>query len=464
MYFSPNFGTVFHAQGTLSPLRETDDDREVPEDSWLRLADERKLVLFVGLWYRARMSILILQRNLQFLYEEQLARIEVRALGCERWDRDEDNPWRVGVQVNGAAHHVLQRAAYVGKLDDQPTVYEQLIRPNYQGGAFNRTRSVNQYLTHWIYPYRGKYHPQMVRALLNIVGAKPGSRIMDPYLGSGTTALEASLLEIDCVGVDISPLCALLTRVKTRSVEAVAEVRDRVYALLNIGTLDPSDASISSDGNAIVADFVEVARMTTLSDVSRRNRNGRTWFRKNLLAMLESVEAHARALSAFRINPGRVSVACGDARDLRAAGIEPETVDAVVTSPPYSIALDYVKNDEHALEALGVHSAALRHEMTGVRGSGPKEKLALYNEDMQRMFCQVARVLKPGARAAFVIGDATVDKSEYTTTQEMSDWAVAAGLEREREIPKIVFGLYNVMQDEKILVFRKPANGRAIDV
>ena len=212
---------------------------------------------------------------------------------------------------------------------------------------------MNQYLTHWIYPYRGKYHPQMVRALLNIVGAKPGSRILDPYLGSGTTALEASLLGIDCVGVDISPLCVLLTRVKTRSVEAVAEIRDRVHALLALDTLDPSDASIASDGNAIVADFVEIARMTTLSDVSRRNRDGRTWLRRNLLAMLESVEAHARALSTFEIDPGHVSVDLGDARDLGAAGIEQETVDAVVTSPPYSIALDYVKNDEHALEAMG---------------------------------------------------------------------------------------------------------------
>ena len=135
-------------------------------------------------------------------------------------------------------------------------------------------------------------------------------------------------------------------------------------------------------------------------------------------------------------------------------------MDGIVTSPPYSIALDYVKNDEHALEALGVSSAGLRCEMTGVRGRGPKEKLALYNEDMRRMFREVARVLKPGARAAFVIGDATVDRSEYTTTQEMGDWAVDAGLEREREIPKIVFGLYNVMQDEKILVFRKPVDSR----
>ncbi len=61
--------------------------------------------------------------------------------------------------------------------------------------------------------------------------------------------------------------------------------------------------------------------------------------------------------------------------------------------------------------------------MTGVRGRGPKEELALYNEDMQGMFREVARVIKPGARAAFVIGDATVDRSEYTTTRQMGDWA-----------------------------------------
>ena len=196
--------------------------------------------------------------------------------------------------------------------------------------------------------------------------------------------------------------------------------------------------------------------MVALSDVSRRKRDGHVSLRKNLLAMLESVEAHASALSRFRITPGRVSAVLGDARDLRAAGVKDASVDAVVTSPPYSIALDYVKNDDHALKALGVNSAALRGEMTGVRGRGPKDKLALYNEDMQRMFHEVARVLKPGAKAAFVIGDATVDRSEYTTTREMGDWAVDAGLEREREIPKIVFGLYNVMLDEKILVFRKP--------
>jgi hypothetical protein len=118
------------------------------------------------------MNRLVLQRNVQFLYEEQLARMEAAALGCEGWERDEDNPWKVGLRADGRAADLLNRSAYAGTLDGRETVYAGLIRPNYQGGEFNRTRSVNQYLTQWIYPYQGKFHPQMVRALLNIAGAR----------------------------------------------------------------------------------------------------------------------------------------------------------------------------------------------------------------------------------------------------------------------------------------------------
>ena len=402
------------------------------------------------------MSALTLQRNVQFIYEEQLARVELRSLGCDRLRRHRDNPWRITGHVNGTGRAILERSAYVGTLDGMATVYEQLIRPNYQGGEFNRTRSVNQYLTHWIYPYRGKFHPQMVRALLNILGVSRASVVLDPYMGSGTTALETTLLGAESVGVDVSPLCVLLTRVKTQSVFRLEKIRAQVEELLKQDPLSPYDSSIADVDDEIVRDFLTMARLVTFSDISRRNRDGPTAFRKNLQAMLASVKAHAGAIGRFEIRPGPVSISLGDARDLAASGIAEATIDAVVTSPPYSIALDYAKNDQHALEALGIDLTQLRSEMTGVRGRGPRQKLALYNEDMKKMFVEVARVMKPGARAAFVIGNATVDGREYTTTEQMAGWAVEAGLHRERELPKLVFGLYNVMSDEKILIFRKP--------
>lgn len=406
---------------------------------------------------RTGMIQITLQRNVQFLYEEQLARVELAALGCEGCERDADNPWLISAHVNGTAKDVIRRSAYVATLDGTPTIYRDLILPSYQGGAFNRTRSVNQYLTHWIYPYRGKFHPQMVRALLNILGVKRGSLVCEPFLGSGTTALEASLLGANFVGIDLSPLCVMLARVKTQSVSVVTKLRKRVRALLAAPGISLDDRSAFAADDPIVADFLQIARMVTLSDVARRSRDASTYIRKNLAAMLESVEAHAKALKQFGIEPGRVTVSVGDCRDLAASGIKAGSVDAIVTSPPYSIALDYVKNDEHALDALGVDTASLRGTMTGVRGRGPKQKLDLYNSDMQQMFQEVARVLRPGAQAAFVVGDATVDGFEVTTTATMARWAVLAGLQHERTLPKTVFGLYNVMNDEKILIFRRPA-------
>ncbi len=40
----------------------------------------------------------------------------------------------------------------------------------------------------------------MIRALLNIINIKEGDTVLDPFIGSGTTALEAQLLGINCVG------------------------------------------------------------------------------------------------------------------------------------------------------------------------------------------------------------------------------------------------------------------------
>jgi len=405
------------------------------------------------------MNTLVLPRNVQFLYEEHLARLEFEALGCCDLNRDGDHWNQMTAVVNGTADAMLDRSAYLGSLDGRPSTYKQLITPRYQGGQFNRTRSVNQYLTHWIYPYRGKFHPQMVRALMNILGVRRGSVVAEPYLGSGTAALEASMLGADFVGIDLSPLCVMLTRVKTQSVDALDKIRRRVTQIVASSDVALDDERLATDDDPAVADFLQIARMVTLSDVARRKREGSIYLRKNLSAMLESVEAHAAAIKTFGIKPGKVSVRVGDCRDLKTSGIKSNSVDAIVTSPPYSIALDYVKNDEHALDALGVDMGELRDSMTGVRGRGAEQKLQLYNADMQAMFREVAGILKPGARAAFVIGDATVDGREYTTTDQMTDWAIDAGLTLERSIPKIVFGLYAVMNDEKIQIFRKPVSG-----
>ncbi|HED38222.1 MAG TPA: hypothetical protein ENI76_08255 [Ignavibacteria bacterium] len=51
------------------------------------------------------------------------------------------------------------------------------------------------YATHSLFPYRGKFHPQLIKGLINILGLKKGETILDPMAGSGTTNVEKSLIE-----------------------------------------------------------------------------------------------------------------------------------------------------------------------------------------------------------------------------------------------------------------------------
>src|SRR3989338_7117364 len=48
------------------------------------------------------------------------------------------------------------------------------------------------YATHGLFPYRGKFHPQMIKALLNVLDIKPGHVVLDPMAGSSTVAVEAN--------------------------------------------------------------------------------------------------------------------------------------------------------------------------------------------------------------------------------------------------------------------------------
>src|SRR2546426_10359612 len=76
------------------------------------------------------------------------------------------------------------------------------------------------YATHGLFPYRGKFHPQMIKGLLNVMGLKPDDTVLDPMMGSGTVLLEAKLMGIKSVGFDDRPLCRIITQAKLERLTA----------------------------------------------------------------------------------------------------------------------------------------------------------------------------------------------------------------------------------------------------
>jgi hypothetical protein len=65
------------------------------------------------------------------------------------------------------------------------------------------------------------------------------------------------------------------------------------------------------------------------------------------------------------------------------------------------------------------------------------------------------RVLKPEKFVAIVIGNATYSGEEIKTVEFTIDYCEKIGFKLIKNIDKIIFGLYNVMQKENILIFQK---------
>ncbi|MBU4259626.1 MAG: hypothetical protein KKH45_09630 [Proteobacteria bacterium] len=85
------------------------------------------------------------------------------------------------------------------------------------------TRNVTMH-THGFHKYPAKFIPHIPKwAIEKYLNSSKGKTILDPFCGSGTTLVEGILAGHNVIGIDIDPLSALISKVKTTSVD-VAEL------------------------------------------------------------------------------------------------------------------------------------------------------------------------------------------------------------------------------------------------
>ncbi|MFZ6017411.1 MAG: DNA methyltransferase [Nitrospirota bacterium] len=134
--------------------------------------------------------------------------------------------------------YFIEKSAYISKLSrnerevekNVETLFSHLINDIYRIPAsstlsigkrlqdyFAIREETSLYLTHYFHPYKGKFHPKMVRALLNYIYPQDTGVILDNFAGSGTLLVEATLMGLDSVGVEINPLSVLMSNVKCKS-------------------------------------------------------------------------------------------------------------------------------------------------------------------------------------------------------------------------------------------------------
>ncbi|ASJ54448.1 hypothetical protein BP422_13315 [Brevibacillus formosus] len=84
-----------------------------------------------------------------------------------------------------------------------------------------------------LHTYPAKAVPNMIKSLLETLKNHYNvTKVLDPFTGSGTVALEAKVLGLDFCGSDLNPLAVLLARTKVLSIENTSATIDDLYTFL----------------------------------------------------------------------------------------------------------------------------------------------------------------------------------------------------------------------------------------
>lgn len=293
--------------------------------------------------------------------------------------------------------------------------------------------------THFFHHWTAKFIPQIPRRVIEMY-AQPGDVILDPFMGCGTTLVEAARLGHDSWGTDINPLAVKIARAKTAGI-GDADLGEFI-SWLDEAARDPEPHRTSSawlfDGSETwfrddvarairtildkaeglgknTRNFVEVGLSDLLKGMSNarmdrtiptlpetpRYEDKKHYYRVvdnrtrkiNPFARLRSqLRRMRRALAEFHGEAGsQAEPLLHDARDLASLG---RRAQLAITSPPYWSAQNYQK----------MH--VLSFQLLGLKQPGPAEigrRAEDYLRDMDTVIAQLTQVLR--GRFALVIGE-----------------------------------------------------------
>lgn len=373
--------------------------------------------------------------------------------------------------------------------------------------------------THSFHPYPAKFIPQISATLIEYL-TKPGDTVADVFCGSGTTLVEAVRRGRDAIGIDANPLATLITRTKCRPLHAA----ERESVLDTLGTarklvcrFSDSDSRTSQlnlfDGSLVethpilppisdldfwfpkvaqyelalikqaidacplehAREFLQVAFSSIIVNVSYQDsdtrytrRDKRLKARDTLHKWQTRVNEMLAAISHFDsvAHPGTIRTLAEDSRCIE--GVKPQSVDLVVTSPPYPNAYSYHLYHRFRMEWLGFDQPRFKQDEIGShrKYSAKGEKGATAQTFLREMTCVlsgVEKILKPSRVCVCVVGDSIIRGEKVDNGEILRAAGRAAGLRHlvtlKRNIPsgrKAFNPAIGNIKQEHILFLRKP--------
>jgi methylase of polypeptide subunit release factors len=291
---------------------------------------------------------------------------------------------------------------------------------------------------HQLAPYIGKLKPVIARQLLNQFTV-PGDIVLDCFSGSGTIPLEAALLGRRVLAFDTNPYAATLTRAKlqapasieaanlhlTRRLSAAAkrprytadEIPDWVQKFFHPETLQNAlrfaDECIERDDPFLLACLLSILHHQRPGFLSYPSSHLVPYLRDRKFPKGEYPDMYAERDLAPRLQAklgriykteftlDRASVIQISQVDVAELNLDC-MVDAIVTSPPYMNALDYVRDNRLRMWFLDRSTVDYSPE--------PTEKLAQSNGITASFARNALRYLKPGGYCVLIVGETVLRK------------------------------------------------------
>jgi len=358
---------------------------------------------------------------------------------------------------------LLERSAYIKSIHNKRTHHYNFILASSQlsEDSVDTLNFSSSYASHGLFPYKGKFHPQMVRALINIAGVQKGDVVLDPMAGSGTTNIEAALLGVKSIAIDISPFCQFMIKTKHEALRIDLDhlqfLQTKAVELFEFFSKDNAVSIIDKIEDCRVMKIYHIALLAYLDSMGYSKRVIRN---DHKTLFLKVVNKYFNMLYNLHCNPyydnrniGNLTVL--ESNDALDTGLNDSSIDCIITSPPYSFALDYVNNDLDQLNYLSCDVNSIKGRMIGLKGLTIEEKLRNYFDDVDRLCKEASRVLKQSKFFIVVIGSNTNQTGGVRLENIFIQSSKKYNLVLKKIILKPIRGMRNTMKDEYILFFQK---------
>lgn len=377
--------------------------------------------------------------------------------------------------------------------------------------AFDNVRSTEQW-THGYHRYPAKFLPNVVKKLIEKY-ATTGGVIADLFAGCGTTLVEAKVHGIHSTGTDVNPVATLITKSKITPIEPTLlskECEDFINSFslfvetdfIDIAKHDrldywflPSEKSKIAFLYQNILDNIADEQIQTflLVCLSHILKNCSRWLQSSTKPQVDPNKEISDPFIAFKLHCKQMqqknelfynelsvkeymNVRC-DIReeDARNTSIESNSVDIVITSPPYVTSYEYADihqltgywfdyfSDITKFRKLFIGTSYSDNKDTNVSSSlgskivkelNDKDKrvacdVANYFNDMQKVAVEMYRILKKDGYACIVIGNTTIKDVHIKSAEVFFDLLKMAGF-RKKEIIKrnIPYKLMPTLRDK----------------